>query len=117
MSVVPEEPKEKLPDAFQVVFLTGQINLGDPAPEPGMPYTLELTLQPPALDVGWILMHGGSEVLRIRGSSPTYLREVVTQIMGIPPEKTGRFLRMTIEGPPAGGFTGILRVTKASRVN
>lgn len=113
MTSVPDFAPAKLPDAAQVVFLTGQVNMDLPNP-PELPYTLELVLRPPAAAVGWILLHGGSEILRVQGSSPKYLRDFTANTLGVQPEKHGRFVRMTITGPPGEGFTGVLKIMRSN---
>lgn len=56
-------------EGLKLITLTGLVDASD---DPSYPYKLDVNLSPPELaGVGWAMLHGGSEVVVLRGMTKT----------------------------------------------
>lgn len=85
-------------DGIKLVYLTGtQVDEVDDPSDPDYPYRLEVNLRPPELmEVTFILLHGGSEEIVVRGKT----RAAIDQFIELNAfRRHPRLRRMTITGP------------------
>lgn len=94
-------PSEQIPEqiaGLKLVYLTGsRVDAIDDPNDPDYPYRLEVNLRPPELmEVAFIMLHGGSEEIIVRGKT----REALDQFIALNAfRRHPRLRRMTITGP------------------
>ncbi|MFZ5365938.1 MAG: hypothetical protein ACOZBZ_01460 [Patescibacteria group bacterium] len=79
---------------LKLIYQTGGTNIAD---DPSMPYRLDANFRPPEfMEVAFVLMHGGSEEIVVRGMT----REALEEFVEANDFKTHpRLRRLTITGP------------------